>query len=342
MSDSPKNLSDRPQNMEKRTARVTNLNQKDVLTDVLQTLRLRGRVFCCSELKAPWAMSLPKSGFAHFHVIERGGAWLRLSGEKKALPLASGDLVIIPHGQGHVISDRPDTKPVPLQKLLPGARGSCHLLRHGGEGPMTMMTCGAFDFTNGAGNPLLSVLPPMIHISSGREPITQWLEPTLRMIAEESRHPRPGSDTLVARLIDIIFVQALRAWIETAPLSQGHWLGALRDPQIGTAISLLHREPHRDWNVAALANEVGMSRSLFAQRFTTLTGEPPLAYLTRWRMHLAADLLTRDRLSIGEVSKRVGYESEAAFSKAFKRSFGLSPTSYRAQKQETNRQERQE
>ena len=312
---------------------VTSLERPDVLTDVLQTLRLRGRVFCCSELRAPWAMSLPRSGFAHFHVIERGGAWLRLAGEAQAMPLASGDLVILPHGRGHALSDAPETRPVALKKLMQGARGACNLLRYGGDGPTTTMTCGAFEFAAGSGNPLLAVLPPLIHIPSGDARLAQWLEPTLRMLAEEARHPRPGSETLVARLIDIVFVQAVRAWIENEPPQAANWLGALRDAQIGAALGLLHREPHRDWTVAALAAEVAMSRSLFAERFSALVGEPPLSYLIRWRMHLAADLLTRERLNVGEVSRRVGYESDAAFSKAFKRSFGQSPLQYRKQRE---------
>ncbi|MDX2031412.1 MAG: AraC family transcriptional regulator [Blastocatellia bacterium] len=312
---------------------ITNLQKPDVLTDVLQTLRLRGRVFCCSEMTAPWAMSLPKSGFAHFHVIERGGAWLRLAGEKQLVPLAGGDLVIVPHGRGHALSDSPETKPVALQRLIQGATGGCHLLRHGGEGAMTTMTCGAFEFLAAAGNPLLSILPPLIHIRGGQERGWRWLEPTLRMMAEEARNPRPGSETLVTRLIDIVFVQAVRAWIESQPPRLASWLGALRDPQIGAALGLLHREPQRDWSVAALAAEVAMSRSLFAERFSALVGEPPLSYLIGWRMQLAADLLVRGRLNIGEISKRVGYESEAAFSKAFKRSFGQSPLHYRKQRE---------
>ncbi len=149
------------------------------------------------------------------------------------------------------------------------------------------------------------------------------------MLAYEARHRRPGSETLIARLIDIILVQAVRAWVEEQPHDQGAWLGALRDPQIGVAIGLIHREPQRNWSVSALAREVGMSRSIFASKFSSLVGEPPLTYLTRWRLWQASRLLAEGGLSVGEAALRVGYESEAAFSKAFKRRFGQSPIAYR-------------
>jgi len=314
-------------------AKLTILEKPDVLTDVLKTLRLRGRVFCCSEMTAPWALSLPESGYAHFHVIERGGAWLRLAGEKQAHPLASGDLIIVPHGRGHVLSDSPQSKPVPLRQLLKGSTASCHLMQHGGGGAQTLMTCGSFQFENAGQNPLIAVLPPLIHLHGNRGRSAEWLEPTWRMLAEEARHPRPGSETLVARLIDIIFVQAMRVWLENQPNPQSGWLSALRDPQIGTALGLLHREPQRAWSVQTLANEVAMSRSPFAAKFTALVGEPPLAYLTRWRMQLAAEFLLRERLTVSEVAGRIGYESEAAFSKAFKRHYGQSPLAYRRQQE---------
>lgn len=314
-------------------AKLTILEKPDVLTDVLKTLRLRGRVFCCSELTAPWALSLPESGYAHFHVIERGGAWLRLAGEKQAHPLASGDLIIVPHGRGHVLSDSPQSKPVALRQLLKGSTAACHLMQHGGGGAQTLMTCGSFQFENAGQNPLIAVLPPLIHLPGQRGRSAEWLEPTLRMLAEEARHPRPGSETLVARLIDIIFVQALRVWLETQPNAQGGWLGALRDPQIGAALGLIHREPQRAWSVQTLANEVAMSRSPFAAKFTALVGEPPLAYLTRWRMQLAAEYVLRERLTVSEIAGRIGYESEAAFSKAFKRHHGHSPLAYRRQQE---------
>jgi AraC-like DNA-binding protein len=191
------------------------------------------------------------------------------------------------------------------------------------------MTCCTFQFINGDYNPLLAVLPPLIHVPSGREQLDEWLEPTLKMMAYEARHPRPGSETLIARLIDIILVQAVRLWVEDQPHNQGGWLGALRDPQIGPALGLIHREPQKGWSVSSLAREVAMSRSIFSAKFSSLVGEPPLTYLTRWRLWQASKLLADGNLSVSETALRVGYESEAAFSRAFKRHFGHSPVAYR-------------
>jgi AraC-like DNA-binding protein len=308
---------------------VASLEKPDALTDVLDMLEPKGRVFCCSEVSAPWAMSIPGDGYVRFHVIERGGAWLIFEGAKHMTPLASGDLVIVPHGKGHILADSPKTKPVPIVRLIKGRTDSNLLLRHGGGGAQTLMTCCTFQFVNGNYNPFLAVLPPVIHIRSGREQLHEWLEPTLKMLAYEARHPRPGSETLIARLIDIILVQAVRLWVEEQPQSKGGWLGALRDPKIGVALGLIHREPQRDWSVSSLAHEVAMSRSIFAAKFTSLVGAPPLTYLTRWRLWQASRLLADGNLSVVETALRVGYESEAAFSRAFKRHFGHPPLDYR-------------
>jgi AraC-like DNA-binding protein len=308
---------------------VASLEKPDALTDILDMLKPRGRVYCCSEMSAPWAMSLPADGYAHFHVIERGGAWLRLEGAKQLTPLASGDLVLMPHGNGHVLADSPKTKPVPINRLVEGKADSAILLQHGGGGAQTLMICGSFQIVNSDHNPLLAVLPPLIHIPGGREQLDGWLEPTLKMLAYEARHLRPGSETMVGRLIDIILLQAVRVWIEEQPQDRGGWLGALRDPHIGAALGLIHREPQRKWSVSALAREVAMSRSIFAAKFTSLVGEPPLTHLTGWRLWQASRLLAEENLPVGEVALRVGYESEPAFSKAFKRHFGQPPLAYR-------------
>lgn len=310
-------------------------NAPDILTDVLSSLRLRGRLFCRTELTGPWALAIPAGDLAHFHVIEAGRCQIRLDEEEETFELATGDLVVLPHGGGYSLTDDARAQAIPLTDLLgqepDGSQGSgaCSLLRHGGGGPEARMICGAFLFEGSEGHPLLSLLPPVIHVPAEAGRQGGWLEMTLKLLSHEARHPRPGTETLITRLIDIIFVQVVRAWLESLPEGRGGWLGALRDRQIGAALGCIHREPQRAWSVASLASAALMSRSAFAARFTALVGEPPLSYLTRWRMHLAADLLRGKGLSLSEVANRIGYESEAAFSRAFKRRLGASPGAFR-------------
>ncbi len=296
----------------------------------MNSLRLHSRVFCRSELKAPWGMSLPASDFAHFHVVERGGAWLRLKGQPP-LALAGGDLVVVPHGTGHMLTDSPATKARPLAEMA-GTRphpGGCTVMRSQGGGAETQLVCGSFRFERREAHPLLALLPPVIHLRPAQGEATEWLAATLRFLAWETREGRPGTEAIVSRLTDVIFVQVLRAWVDSLPEGSGGWLGALRDRQVGAALGHIHRAPEQPWTNASLASAVGMSRSRFAARFSALVGEPPLAYLTRWRMETAAELLDEPGLGLGEVAARVGYESEAAFSKAFRRQFGAPPSAWR-------------
>jgi len=325
MIQSPISLPERPTNDFRWRAEAG-----DVLTAVMDAVRLRSRVFCRSELKSPWGIALRASSHAHFHVIERGGCWLRLQ-DQEPLALAGGDLVVIPHGTGHTLTDSPKTKARPLEQMVAGrtSEAGCLVMRGGGEGVETSLVCGAFRFERPDAHPLLALLPPLIHIRPAERGAAEWLEATLRFLAWETREAGPGTETIISRLTDVIFVQALRAWIESLPEGRGGWLGALRDRHVGAALGLIHRVPERDWTNASLASEVGLSRSRFAARFTALVGQPPLTYLTRWRMEKAASLLQEGDRGLAEIAASVGYESEAAFSKAFRRRFGLPPGAYR-------------
>ncbi len=303
----------------------------DALTDVLSTLRLNSRVFSYSEMSAPWAVELPPGPFAYFHIVERSGGWLKLKDGKKARPLTGGDLVVIPHGGGHTIGSDPKVKPLTLKQFL-RLRDEGGLVKHGGGGPVTHLVCGAFQFENGIDNPLISLLPRFIHISGAREQADGWLDSTLRQLIFEARYTRPGSQIMVTRLTDLIFVQAVRVWLATQPKNEGGWLGALRDRQIGRALGIMHRDPGNNWSVESLANNASMSRSKFAAKFKRLVRESPLAYLSRLRLNLAATLLVAENdLTVGEVSHRIGYDSETAFSTAFKRRYGMAPGTYRRQ-----------
>ena len=324
MSAGPVSLSERP------TSATWRADVSDVLTTVMDAVRLRSRVFCRSELKAPWGLALKRSDYAHFHVIERGGAWLRIEGQEP-VALAGGDLVVVPHGTGHTLTDSPATKARPLAEMAGRRAGEagCVVMRGGGEGAETQLVCGSFRFERREAHPLLELLPPLVHLRPAQTPAAEWLEATLRFLAWETREAKPGTETIVSRLTDVIFVQVLRAWIESLPEGRGGWMGALRDRQIGAALAHVHRSPERDWTNASLAEAVGMSRSRFAARFTALVGEPPLTYLSRWRLETAAGLLQDGALGLAEIAARVGYESEAAFSKAFRRRFGAPPGAYR-------------
>jgi AraC-like DNA-binding protein len=324
MSLNPISLSDRPASAAWRA------DASDVLTTVMDAVRLRSRVFCRSELKAPWGMALRRSDYAHFHAIERGGAWLRIEGQEP-VALAGGDLVVVPHGAGHTLTDSLATKARPLAEMAGGraSEGGCVVMRGGGEGAETRLVCGSFRFERREAHPLVELLPPLIHLRPAETPAAEWLEATLRFLAWETREARPGTETIVSRLTDVIFVQVLRAWIESVPEGRGGWMGALRDRQVGAALALVHRSPERDWTNASLAEAVGMSRSRFAARFTALVGEPPITYVSRWRLETAAGLLQDGALSLAEVASRVGYQSEAAFSKAFRRRFDAPPGAYR-------------
>ena len=299
----------------------------DVLADVLRVTRLSGKVFCRTELTAPFGVAFPAGeNMAAFHVIDRGRCWLRLDGQRAAVPLSSGEVVVINRCIGHQLLDTPTRRSLPFPGLL-ARTGETSVVRHGGGGPATTMVCGLFFSQSGGAQALFSLLPPLLHVKSGRR-----LGPTLKSLAAEVGSQKPGSQALVCRLSDVLFIQVLRAWIEEQPEGAGGWLGALRDGQLARALGHLHQEPASDWTVQRLARLVGMSRSVFAARFKALVGLAPLEYLTRWRMQLAANQLVETNLSLAEVSAQAGYRSAVAFNRAFKRAVGHAPGGYRRQR----------
>jgi AraC-like DNA-binding protein len=305
----------------------------DVLTDVLQTVRVNAVCYGRIELTAPWGFRADPAENALFHVVLRGDALLAVDGVDGEVQLASGDLFALPHGNAHVLRDTPTTAPRPLTELLgakaDGAAEREKVVRWGGGGVASTLVCGAFHFEDRRNNPLLNVLPPLILIRGEEGRAVQWLEPTLQFIASEAVSEQPGAQTVISRLADILFIQIVRAHLAGASEAERGWLRALAEPQLGAALSLIHQDPSHPWTVASLAQRVGMSRSTFAGRFTELVGEPPLHYVTRWRMQKAAGLLREGRATLADIADRVGYESEAAFSKAFKRWVGSAPGAYR-------------
>jgi AraC family transcriptional regulator, alkane utilization regulator len=302
----------------------------DVLTDVLQTVRVSTVCHGRFELSAPWGFRSDTADDALFHVVLSGSCVLEVDGVDGQLQLSSGDLIALPHGNAHVLRDASTTPPRPLTELLNCEAGrAAHVSHYGGGGSPSTLVCGAFRFEDRRNNPVLEVLPPLVLIRGDQGRAVEWLEPTLQFIASEAMSLQPGARTVISRLADILFIQLVRAYLASDTTAGRGWLRALAEPQIGAALRLIHQDPAHPWTVALLAQRVGMSRSTFAGRFRELIGEAPLHYVTRWRMRKAAGLLLDGRSTLAEIADRVGYESEAAFSKTFKRWMGSAPGAYR-------------
>ncbi|MBJ6761173.1 AraC family transcriptional regulator [Myxococcaceae bacterium JPH2] len=299
----------------------------DPVGEALHLLRMSGMFYCRSEFTAPWGLALPPmDDCLMFHVVTSGRCWLELDGLEPRL-LQPGDFALVPHGTGHALTSEPG---VPAANLFDLPRELLseryEVLRHGQGGAPANLICGAVRFDHPAARHLVKLLPRVMCVDASNESQAEWLGGTLRFMAAEARGLRPGGEAVITRLADILVIQAIRAWLEQDPAARTGWLGALQDPQIGRALALIHREPARPWSVESLAAEVAMSRSAFAARFTELVGEPAMHYVGRWRMHVAHTWLQEeDGVSLGELANRMGYQSEAAFSRAFKRFLGISP-----------------
>ena len=304
----------------------------DPLSDVLRAVRLDGACFYVVQASQPWSVEAVAAkeltpqvlpGAEHlisYHILTSGRCWGGLTGEP-AVPLGPGDVIVFPHGDPHVMSSDPKLHSEPA---TPGRFPETVTL---GDGEVTAtFVCGFLGCDRRPFNPLVSTLPRQLHLpglSSG------WLQSFARQVVEESQARRVGADSVLTRLAELMFVEVLRRYIETLPAEQRGWLAGLRDDAIGRALGLLHGDPARAWTLDELAAGVAMSRSAFADRFTTLVGQPPMQYLTHWRMQLAAGRLAAGSAKVAAIAEQVGYESEEAFSRAFKRLMGVSPGAWR-------------
>jgi AraC-like DNA-binding protein len=324
--------------------RPTQTHGVDVLADVLASTRIGGTVFCRSELTGPWGMTFEPASRAGLHVVARGTCWLRLRGQGKPLRLSQGDVILLPHGAGHSLLSDPGVLPEPFTQVLERCRVSQG--PHGmsmsleGQGASTVLLCGAYSFEHEGVHPLLSLLPRLIHIPADAGHMAGPLKAVLSLLEAEYMQPEPGSVAATARLVDVLFIHVVRGWLAGQPEGRAGWLGAVRDAQVGRALALMHGEPQRAWAVDALAAEVACSRATFARRFRELVGEPPLVYLTRLRMDVAARLLRESEGSLSEIAGRVGYASEFAFNRTFHRVRGVPPGRYREQSREASLMER--
>ena len=305
----------------------------DVLTDVMQTLRVRSNLYGRAEFTAPWGIHVPhEPGHAGFFVILRGSCWLDVDGVDKSIALAGGDFIFLPKGGPYSLRDALDSPVTPVDEITKHDENGA-VCQFGGGGTPTSAIWGCFEFEDGGRNPLLDSLPPMIHLTSEIGPNVQWLQSTLQFVASETASRLPGAETVANRLTDILFVHAIRAHISGCAAhgcKANGWLRALADPKVGQALKIIHEAPHKPWTVDLLSQAVSMSRSAFAAHFTKLVGESPLRYVTSWRMKKATHMLVRDE-PIAAIAHIIGYESDAAFGKAFKKHMGISPGEFRLQ-----------
>jgi AraC-like DNA-binding protein len=302
----------------------------DPLGEALHHLRMRGVFYSRCEFTAPWGIELPAiADSLMFHVVINGTCSLEVEGSD-ALRLQPGDLVLVPHGAGHLLrSDSAAATPGLFELPRDAVSDRYEVIRVDGGGEPARLLCGTVYFDHPAARQLSALLPPVILVQGWRSAESEWIASTLRLMASEARSPRPGGEEVITRLADILVIQAIRVWLEQEATTASGWLAALHDPQVGRALALIHRDPAREWRVETLAAAVAMSRSAFADRFSRLVGEAPMQYVTRWRMYLAMDALREDRTTVAEIALRLGYGSEAAFSRAFKRFAGVAPGALR-------------
>jgi len=303
--------------------------RNDVLSEVLTLIRLRGELVYTAKLGAPWGLRF-QPGPSHFHFVEKGGAWVTPAGHAPHW-IGAGDLVLLPLGKGHTIADTLES-PIENIDVVASERfdRDALVLQHGFAEPISQLVNGYFSFEGSQLPAIMAALPPLIHIPRGDAGAPAWLAAISHFLVDEAQQPNPGSSLMISRLIDLLVIRTLRSWAASEATRMG-WLGGLGEERIGRTLSAMHADPFHRWTVQSLAEIASMSRSIFAERFNAAVGEPPLRYLSRWRLTIAADLLRNGRLKVTEAAFRSGYASDAAFSRAFKAHFGYAPSEARGQ-----------
>lgn len=320
------------------------VTRMDVLSEVLKAVKLDGSLFYNAEFSAPWCAHEPDTqtmasylsvGSKHviiFHLITEGHAYARMEGIDRPVPLTAGDIVVFPRGDAHIMGNGAPVAPMDsageLKRVL---SEGLTVSRGGGGGALTKIICGYMTCEPHLSHVFLSGLPPMVKINIRNDESGQWLEQSIRHSVNHADAGRPGVQAVLAKLSEVLFIETLRRYINILPPEHTGWLAGVRDQEVGKALALLHRQPAHPWTIAALATEVGTSRSVLAERFRRYLSETPIAYLTRWRLQLGAQLLTSTNNSVAAIAAEVGYESEPAFNRAFKREFGRPPARFRSE-----------
>jgi len=313
----------------------------DAVSEVLATIKLRGAFYFNGEFSAPWAVRTPSSDVlaphlgradSHvivFHLVTEGRGTAGLDGGS-AVPLEAGDVIVFPLGDAHVVGNGTGARTVnyesELRRIL--AQG-LRVARAGGGGDVTRFVCGYLSCDPKLSRIFLAALPSMFKVNVRKEGTGRWLEQAIRYSVTDADPSRAGQQAVLARLAEALFIETLRCYIAALPAGQTGWLAGARDPEVGRALGLLHGSPAKPWNLAKLACDVGVSRSVLAQRFRFFLGEPPMTYLTRWRLQLAAQMLQTTSHSVSEIAAAVGYDSEPGFNRAFRREHGAPPARFR-------------
>lgn len=325
-------------------ARLGNFAQSsnmDAFSEILRGVKLDGALYFNGEFSAPWIVTAPQSGrlapalapqaehLIIFHFVLDGPAFARLG--DTVLALEPGDVVIFPHGDPHILSS--ESAPADLKEAADVSRKvaarDIGCLRLGGNGVTTRFVCGYMACDLQLCRPVLSGLPHLFKVNIRADRAGAWLENSILHLVDEAASGNFGGQAMLAKLSEALFVDTLRRYIASLPAAHSGWLAGARDEIVGKGLALLHRKVEHPWTIAELANQVGVSRSTLVERFTSYLGEPPMTYLTRWRLQLAARSLRGTSKGVAQIASEVGYESEAAFNRAFKREFGSPPAQYR-------------
>lgn len=298
----------------------------DVLSDVLRLIRLKSCVYFMQDFRAPWGMEIGGTSFAQFHAVVRGDCVAEVGGHCHLAE--AGDVMLFPRGADHVLADENGRVAEPGMAVLQAIQEERPLFAEGGRA--TQLICGHYEYAGDSRHPLIEQLPDFIHVRGFDRVSPETLDSVIPLLVREMSARSPGSDTVVERLAEVLLIQVLRAHLATERPSVG-FLAAAGDPRISRAIRLVHEAHDRPLTLEQLADAAGMSRSAFAERFKEVAQISPISYLTRWRLERARQLLSPGGASVAEVANMVGYESDVAFSRAFKREYALSPTAYRSQ-----------
>jgi AraC-like DNA-binding protein len=313
----------------------------DALSDVLRTAQLAGGVFLHAEFTAPWCISArmtpelcspflgPTSHLMPFHYVAEGELDV-VVGQGDQMRIRAGEIVLFPHNAPHLMGSDLKLAPVPASDIIiPPEGGGLRSIRHGQGGAPTRMICGYLGCDARPGNPVVAALPAAMKFSIEDVGPADWIHATFEYAASEIASGRPGSETVLAKISELLFVEAVRSYVEAMPEGQNGWLAGLSDPTVARALGLMHGDVNRPWSMDELARAAGSSRSVLTERFTRTIGMAPMHYLTHWRLQLAAQELKTSRATLARIAERTGYESEAAFSRAFKKEFGTAPATWR-------------